>query len=300
MIVADHLPPELKLAGLLHDAAETYLGDLVRPLKHSTFGQAYMEAEESAEAVIALAFGLAHPIPAEVMAADHDVLVDLELPESVGLRWTGASTPNKDEEDFLMAFMRYRELLPVPQPGLIIGLAGRMQAGKDTVGGFLVERGFTRLAFADKLRGGLLALDPRVMAYGGSIPLSTLIEKVGWDKAKTEFEDVRRLLQRYGTEGGRNIHGQDCWVDALRVDMKPGVDYVITDVRFPNEAEAIHEWGGKMWRVERPTMPRAKGDQHISETALNSYPYDQIIINDGSLGDLHVQVMKALDRVGLE
>lgn len=33
VIVASILPPELKLAGLLHDASGAYLGDIVQPLK---------------------------------------------------------------------------------------------------------------------------------------------------------------------------------------------------------------------------------------------------------------------------
>lgn len=60
------------LAGLLHDAAEAYLGDMIRPLKVSM--PAYRDAEQKLEAVIAKRFGLAFPWPALVKVMDDRLL----------------------------------------------------------------------------------------------------------------------------------------------------------------------------------------------------------------------------------
>lgn len=46
--VSDLLPDGFRLAGLLHDAAEAYLGDMASPLKHHPmFGEAYRSAENA-------------------------------------------------------------------------------------------------------------------------------------------------------------------------------------------------------------------------------------------------------------
>jgi len=50
--------PEVALIGLLHDAAEAYLGDVPRPLKHSPTYEAYREAERRLQGVIYRAFSL--------------------------------------------------------------------------------------------------------------------------------------------------------------------------------------------------------------------------------------------------
>ena len=50
LIVADILPPRLKLRGLLHDATEAYVGDMVRPLKR--FMPDYREVENKVWAAI--------------------------------------------------------------------------------------------------------------------------------------------------------------------------------------------------------------------------------------------------------
>lgn len=81
--VADHslicsriVPSELALDALLHDAAEAYLQDMARPLKHDPrFGQAYRGAEKRAEKVISEVFGTQCPIPDEVYVADNITLV---------------------------------------------------------------------------------------------------------------------------------------------------------------------------------------------------------------------------------
>lgn len=90
----------MALCGLLHDAAETYLGDLVRPLKHTRFGETYLEAEEYVEGVVFGALGLPCPLPAEVAAADNAVLGT----ELDGLRWTWDGNARHDEAAFLNAY----------------------------------------------------------------------------------------------------------------------------------------------------------------------------------------------------
>lgn len=97
--------PVVQLAGLLHDAAEAYLGDMIRPLKHGpTIGRAYATAEARLESVIAKRFGLPYPYPPAVRAADRYVLLELELGGPM-YRWTwDRSTYQQDQEHFLHWF----------------------------------------------------------------------------------------------------------------------------------------------------------------------------------------------------
>lgn len=66
--------PAVKLTALLHDAAEAYLCDLPRPVKHSVTG--YKEAEQVVERVIAERFGLEFPFPDEVHSLDARICLD--------------------------------------------------------------------------------------------------------------------------------------------------------------------------------------------------------------------------------
>jgi len=74
--VAMALPPELRLAGLLHDAAEAYLGDIPRPIKRGKALRRWREAEERLERVIAERFWLNWPMPAGVKAVDDRIILD--------------------------------------------------------------------------------------------------------------------------------------------------------------------------------------------------------------------------------
>jgi 5'-deoxynucleotidase YfbR-like HD superfamily hydrolase len=101
--VSEHLEAQgldirTQLTGLLHDAAEAYLGDLVRPIKQSEFGQAYLKTEAVLEEMIAEVFGLPFPFPQSVRDADHHVLVTIELPDA---RYTYFGDYKADEADFL-------------------------------------------------------------------------------------------------------------------------------------------------------------------------------------------------------
>lgn len=96
---------EVALAGLLHDAAEAYLGDMIRPLKHGELGVGYLAVEARLEAVIFEAFDLPYPLSPAVSEADNFVLMNLELPED-GARWNYSGDPRTDHEDFLLRFLQ--------------------------------------------------------------------------------------------------------------------------------------------------------------------------------------------------
>ncbi len=73
VLVSRCCPPEYALEGLLHDASEAYLGDVVRPLKRSPIMRPYVRAEEAVAAAIETALGIKNA-EAEIKAADRRVL----------------------------------------------------------------------------------------------------------------------------------------------------------------------------------------------------------------------------------
>ena len=68
VMVSQIVPPEHALAGLLHDAAEAYVGDMVSPLKRAM--PAFREVEDAVLAAIFERFGLMLPLPDAVKHAD--------------------------------------------------------------------------------------------------------------------------------------------------------------------------------------------------------------------------------------
>ena len=189
---------------------------------------------------------------------------------------------------------------------MIIGLSGYARSGKDEAASVLInEFGFRRVAFADKLREVLYQLNPQVAIEPGvTVPAATLlgasrrvrdvIDEFGWDGYKETIygAELRTLLQRLGTEAGRQTLWDSIWVDAAFADTKEGENIVVTDCRFPNEATAITERGGEVWRISRTGVGPA--NSHASETSLDEWPWERIILNDGSLEDFHRKIRKIM------
>lgn len=110
-LVASHLPDELKLAGLLHDASEAYLGDIPSPFK-KLFPD-YKEHENRLMKVIAEKYGFEFPLHKTVKAADYKML-GVEWMECVEKKNSAFYwTPKQAKEQFLKRFREYVELLVV-------------------------------------------------------------------------------------------------------------------------------------------------------------------------------------------
>jgi hypothetical protein len=163
---------------------------------------------------------------------------------------------------------------------MIIGLSGYAQSGKDTVANLLTAQyGYKRVAFADPIRKLLYELNPHLSKHHS---LQEFVDEYGWDTAKKTSE-VRSLLQNLGV-AARKVIGESVWVDAAFNQMNDSDNYVITDVRFENEADMVKASGGEVWRIKRPGIEAV--NSHISEHALDGYKADRILHNGGSLEEL--------------
>lgn len=110
---------------------------------------------------------------------------------------------------------------------------------------------------------------------------------------------ARKFLQVFGTDVCRKTFNENIWVYALfnKYVCLPNYpntypDWIITDCRFPNEAEEIKKRGGLIVRINRPEVSALNA--HISELALDDYEFDYVINNNGTEEDL---IMKAEEMI---
>lgn len=126
--------------------------------------------------------------------------------------------------------------------------------------------------------------------------LSSMVAHYGWDRLKREWPEVRRFLQDLG-QGVRLQLGLDTWINAALQGCAH--DVVVTDVRYPNEAERILALGGVLWVITRPGFGPVNA--HASEgyaAWIDGYLHQEVA-NAGTLDDLASAVKDALDLAGL-
>jgi len=160
----------------------------------------------------------------------------------------------------------------------VIGLTGYAGVGKDTMAALLhLHHGFTRYAFADRLKDVLRAVDPIVYVHektGESVRLCDLTGKIGWDDAKRIFPEVRRLLQRTGM-GVRDHVDKQIWIDPVIKSINQHELAVVSDVRLPNEVSALRSAGWGEVTLVRLTRKGIKAaNEHISEHVQLDFDVD--------------------------
>lgn len=170
---------------------------------------------------------------------------------------------------------------------MIIGLTGFKGCGKSTVAEIMRDKlDYEIRSFAKPIKDML-----KVMGLTHEeLYDSELKERVMPDFGKSP----REIMQLLGTEFARNMIKEDVWVTALMRQLNDDENYVIDDVRFPNEAAAIHAKGGKVVRVVRD---RTSGDNHISEAGLDSEHIDYELNNDTSgTTELEFKIFRTLEE----
>jgi hypothetical protein len=133
----------------------------------------------------------------------------------------------------------------------------------------------------------------------------------------------RLLMQLLGTECGRNIIHPNIWVNSLFADYRKSLkivdldqeenvkleetgvypNWIITDLRFPNELQAVKDRGGITIKVNRSFNHKMGSKEtntldltplHPSEIALDSAEFDYVIDNNSTIGELIKKVREIL------
>lgn len=171
----------------------------------------------------------------------------------------------------------------------LIALGHKRRVGKDAAADYLErQHGYTRIGFATALKNAAREI------YGFSDDQLYGAAKLEMD---SDWGDTpAHILQLLGTECLRKGHRDDVWIRALRRKLRaqPQQHFVIVDCRYPNEAAAVREWGGKLVKVIRPALGLVndgRDSAHPSETALDDWmDWDTILVNGGTIEDLHKEV----------
>ena len=193
---------------------------------------------------------------------------------------------------------------------MIIGISGKAGSGKDTAAKMLevlyANPDISYEDFANRKYKNFA--DIQVMHFA-DILKETVRALFGIGEWETNTQEgkkvtiswigktVRELLQEVG-QGLRDAIDSDLWIKALFANTEGWSNYIIADVRYPNELEAIKERDGVLIRIDRNG---AGAGNHSSETALDDYnDWDLVIDNNSTKEDLFNTLKKIVQKYPLK
>lgn len=186
----------------------------------------------------------------------------------------------------------------------LVGLKAQKQNGKDTVADYLVKNyQFQKYAFADPLKKGVMEMFgfTHEQMWGSAEEKETIDPRWNISPRKmlmlvgTELfqYDIHKYLKKGEFDFGRTI-----WVQRFKLWYKGAkkmnesnnlkFNVVISDLRFPHEANAIVGMGGEIWEIIRPNM--INNDSHASEAEMKLINPNKVITNDGTLENLYEKI----------
>lgn len=180
---------------------------------------------------------------------------------------------------------------------MLIGISGKLGSGKNTVADVITKYWpeFELKSFAEKLK--------YITHYLTGCSLADTYSQEGKNKFLPEWGmTIGQFQQKLGTEAMRAGLHVETWVLALFANYNNSCDWIVTDVRFKNEAKAIKDRGGILIRVDGdPARVRANSTRdlnHPSEIDLDDWKdWDIYYLNDGTLKDLEEAIFEEFNQI---
>ncbi len=168
---------------------------------------------------------------------------------------------------------------------MIIAFTGKMGSGKDTCATLLCKN---------------LCNHKRMMFAGHLKNVTKIAFKWTDDHVNGSLKDVtcpywgvtpRYVLQTLGTDYLRNYIDENYHTKIIDLDIKQYIrdgykSIILTDLRFPNEANYVKENGGIIIKVDRPGLDGVSSHQSESHDIIPNIT----ILNDGDEKDLKVKI----------
>lgn len=176
----------------------------------------------------------------------------------------------------------------------LIGLRGDPSAGKSTMARILeVDYGIESVSVEAPVRSALTATDPLVAT---GMPLSQVVTQLGWEGAVTHRVfggEISTLLDRMES-AIRTSLGDEAWLTALEQHIARSRDeddcpfVCVQDIGSDKEVDWIRSRGGRVWDVERPSLPGRMSRRELRFTSHS--PSDAVVVNDGTRTSLRRRV----------
>jgi len=194
---------------------------------------------------------------------------------------------------------------------MIIGISGKAQHGKDTIGKFLAQelnkkKGITcvLMAYANELKNMVQKyFDLSYEQLWGSekeVSDKRYIKPVDYDydRDNPPYWTAREIMQSFG-EYFRSVD-YNFWVKHLFkiIDEKEYEHVIITDCRYPNEVNPVFERNGYHVRIHRDLDLDTHGKEHSSETSLDGkFKIDFEVENNGTMDELKKTASDIADAI---
>ena len=177
---------------------------------------------------------------------------------------------------------------------MIIALAGRKECGKSELAKIAEKAGFCRISFATALKrliANLIGIEVEELdAYKNvvkdynfgepeyqfisketGIPIESIRKEMG----KVKLTTVRQMMQFIGTDIIRKFYPGWHIIKTLS-NLDKDKNYIVDDLRFPNEKEALEKMGAMCFYIMRPMV--ANVSNHVSETSLGWRDFKKHIV----------------------